>query len=64
MRADNVSENKIALGLIAKGAPEYDMKFTPYISFSEASLIPRRPLIGGLNEFARFASAIIKLFDD
>ena len=63
MRADNVSENKVVLGLIAKSAPQYDMKLIPYVAFNEATLIDLKPVVRALDQFASAAKSIINLFD-
>jgi hypothetical protein len=63
MRADNVSERKVVLGLMAKDAPLYDMKFTPHLLFDESAITRRRRVVRTLREFAQLATSVIMLFD-
>jgi hypothetical protein len=63
MRADNVSERKVVLGLITKRAPTYEMKFAPFVAFDESALTGRKRVFRALQEFADLATSIIKLFD-
>jgi hypothetical protein len=57
-------QNKPILGLLAKNAPKPDFKFSGYISFDEAALIGRMPVVQALHQFASLAESIIKLFDN
>ena len=63
MRADNASERKVVLGLMAKDAPPYGMKFAPYVAFDENAITGRRRVVRALHDFAALATSIIKLFD-
>jgi len=63
MRADNVSQNKVVLGLLRKDAPKYDMKLIPYVAFDEADLIDRKPIDRAFDQFATAVRGIISLFD-
>jgi hypothetical protein len=63
MRADNASEWKVLLGLMAKDAPPYGMKFAPYIAFYEGAITDRKRVVRALHDFAALATSIIKLFD-
>jgi len=63
MRADNVSERKVVLGLIAKDAQRYETKFAPFIIFDEDAVTDRKRVIRALHDFATMATSIIKLFD-
>jgi len=63
MRADNVSERKVVLGLIAKDPPPYGMKFAPFIAFDEDAITKRRRVVRALSDFAALATSIIKLFN-
>lgn len=63
MRADNTSEWKVALGLMAKDAPPYGMKFAPYIAFDENTTTHRKRVVRALQDFTVLATSIIKLFD-
>jgi hypothetical protein len=63
MRADNVSERKVVLGLMAKDAPPYGMNFAPHLLFDESAITRRRRVVGTLREFAQLATLVIKLFD-
>ena len=51
------------MGLIRKGAPDYEMKFATYVTISEPGLIERKPLGGVLNHLANHCESIIKLFE-
>jgi hypothetical protein len=51
------------LGLIRKGAPDYEMKFVPYVAINEPGLIERKPIIAALHALANHAEFIIGLFD-
>jgi hypothetical protein len=61
MRADNVSERKVVLGLMAKDAPPYDMKFAPHLLFDESAITHRKRVVRALREFAELAVSVIKL---
>jgi hypothetical protein len=63
MRADNASERKVVLGLMAKDAPPYGMKFAPYVAFDETAITGRKRVVRTLYDFATLATSIIKLFD-
>jgi hypothetical protein len=63
MRADNVSERKVVLGLMVKDAPPYGMKFAPYVAFDEDMITKRKRVDRALSDFAALATSIIKLFD-
>lgn len=63
MRADNVSERKVVLGLMAKNAPPYGMRFSPYVAFDESAITGRKRVVRALHEFAELARSIIRLFD-
>jgi hypothetical protein len=63
MRADNASERKVLLGLMAKDAPPYGMKFAPYVAFDEDTITDRKRVVRALHDFAALATSIIKLFD-
>ena len=63
MRADNASEWKVLLGLMAKDAPPYGMKFAPYIAFYEDAITDRKRVVRVLRDFTALAASIIKLFD-
>jgi hypothetical protein len=63
MRADNVSERKVVLGLMAKDAPPYGMKFVPYVAFDEGTITDRKSVVRTLNNFATLATSIVQLFD-
>jgi hypothetical protein len=63
MRADNASERKVVLGLMAKDAPPYGMKFAPYVAFDETAITGRSGVVRALNDFAALATSIIKRFD-
>ena len=63
MRADNVSERKVVLGLMAKGAPPYQTKFAPYVAFDESAITGRKRVVRALRDFAGLATTVIKLFD-
>jgi hypothetical protein len=63
MRADNVSERKVALGLIVKDPQPYETKFSPFITFDESAITDRKRVIRALQDFATLATSIIKLFD-
>jgi hypothetical protein len=58
-----VNDRETAVGLIAHGAPSYEMKFSAYITLSEAALSAPKPIVATLNEFANLAHSIINLFD-
>jgi hypothetical protein len=62
MRADNASERKVVLGLMAKGAPPYGMKFAPFVAF-EDTITKRKRVVRALSDFAALATSIVKLFD-
>ena len=62
-RADNASERKVLLGLMAKDAPPYGMKFAPYVAFDEDTITDRKRVVRALHDFAALATSIIKLFD-
>jgi hypothetical protein len=51
------------LGLIRKGASDYEMKFIPYVAFNEVEIAEGQPIIPILHQCANMAQAIIKLFD-
>ena len=57
-----VDDQETILGMIAKGAPHYDMKIASYVTIYETGFAPK-PVVATLNEFASLATAIIKLFD-
>jgi hypothetical protein len=63
MRADNASERKVVLGLMAKDAPPYGMNFAPYVAFDETAITGRKRVVQALNDFAALATTIIKRFD-
>jgi hypothetical protein len=63
MRADNVSERKVVLGLLAKDAPPYGMKFAPYVAFDESAVTGLKRVVRPLRDFAGLATSVIKLFD-
>ena len=63
MRADNASERKVVLGLMAKDAPPYGMKFAPYVAFDEGALTCRKRVVQALHDFATLATSIVQLFD-
>jgi len=63
MRADNVSERKVVLGLIAKAAPSYQTKFAPYVAFDESAITGRKRIVRAPRDFAGLATSVIKLFD-
>jgi hypothetical protein len=62
MRADNVSERKVVLSLMAKDAPPYGMKFAPFVA-SEDTITKRKRVVRALSDFAALATSIVKLFD-
>jgi hypothetical protein len=62
MRADNVSERKVVLGLMAKDAPPYGMKFAPYVAFDEDAITSRKRVVRALQDFATLATSIVELF--
>jgi hypothetical protein len=79
MRADNAFEREVTagivavlrewgrravvLGLMAKDAPPYGMKFGPYVAFDETAITGRKRVIRALHDFAALATTIIKRFD-
>jgi hypothetical protein len=63
MPADNVSERKVVLGLMAEDAPPYGMKFAPFVAFDEATITKRKRVVRALSDFAALATSIVKLFD-
>ena len=56
-------EDKTILGFVRKSVTNYDMKIFANIAFDETVIGPQKPIVLVLNEFARYASAIIKMFD-
>jgi hypothetical protein len=52
------------LGLIRNGAPDYEMKFIPYIAINEVEIAEGQPIVPLLNHFANMAKFIIHMFDD
>jgi hypothetical protein len=58
-----VNDEETVVGLLKKGAPQYQMQFSAYVALNEVLTIVRKPLIPALNDFASTAKAIIKLFD-
>jgi hypothetical protein len=63
MRADNVSEREVVLGMMAKEAPPYGINFAPYVGFDESTITGRKHVVVALRDFARLAISIIQLFD-
>ena len=63
MRADNVSERKVVLGLTAKAASPYQTKFPPYVAFDENAITGRKRIVRVLRNFAGLVTSVIKLFD-
>ena len=55
---------KTVLGLIRKGAPDYDIKFIPHIAINEPGLITHRPVISTLHHLAHFTELVISVFDN
>ena len=55
--------DKTVIGLIKKGSPEPDIIFTPKVFFFETDILPKKPVIRTLYEFAGSVNAIIKLFN-
>lgn len=58
-----VNDQETVVGVLAKGAPHYEMKFAGYITINETALIDPKPLIPSLRDFASLANSIINLFD-
>jgi hypothetical protein len=58
-----VSDRETVLGLLAKGAPQYDMHISGYVAINETDLSIHKPVIAALHEFASLAGSIINLFD-
>jgi hypothetical protein len=56
-------DDKTILGFVRKSAINYDMQISADIAFDEACVGPQKPLVPVLNELARYASGIIKMFD-
>jgi len=54
---------KIVLGLMRKGAPQYEMKFIPHVAVNEIGLVHRRPIVATLGYLADLSESIIRLFD-
>ncbi len=57
-----VDDQETILGMIAKGAPDYNMKIASYVTIYETGFAPK-PIVATLNEFASLANSIINLFD-
>jgi hypothetical protein len=57
------ANEKTIIGLIRKNSPHYDMKFAPHVAVNEPGFAERRPVVATVNNFARTAEAIIRLFD-
>jgi hypothetical protein len=56
-------ERKVMLGLMAKDAPPYGMKFAPYVAFDENAMTDRKHVVRALDDFATLATSIVQLFD-
>lgn len=57
------SDDETLLGFVKPDATDYQMKFTPYITFNEAN-IARKPIDVSLRDFASLVNSIINLFDN
>jgi hypothetical protein len=51
------------LGLLAKGAPQPDIKLSMQVSLNETSYLPGANIIVALNKFAVLANSIIQKFE-
>lgn len=58
------ANNKTGLGLLAKGAPRYQMQLAPEIAINEICPLHRLPVTMALRKCASLADSVIKLFDD
>lgn len=58
-----VNDQESVVGLIRKGAPNYEMQFTGEVAINETDLMPRKAVISALDDFASFAKSVIGLFD-
>lgn len=57
------ANEKTAIALIRKDAPDYKMQFTPDVAFSEGAIVNRLPVVDAIHQFASHAASIIRLFD-
>ena len=57
------ANQKTVIAKLRKGAPNYNLKFTPIVTISEPGFALRKPIIATLYKFASLAESIIKLFD-
>ena len=60
MRSGN---DETVIGILAKGAPEPNIKLTMQVSLNETDYLEHREVVGALYDFAGLANSIIKLFD-
>ena len=58
-----IEDQETVLGLLRKGAPDYNMKFSAFVAINETDLSIHKPVVAALNDFARLADSIIQLFD-
>jgi len=56
------ANEKTVLGMLRKGAPYSNLKVYPHVALDEASAPGGKPVVQAINEFARLATTIIRLF--
>ena len=60
---DTWEGGETVLGLLAKGAPQPDIKPSMQVSLNETSYLPGTNIIVALNKFAVLANSIIQKFE-
>jgi len=59
----DAGNNETILGLVAKGRPMPEMKYTPFVILTEPDTMVGQPFPGALTSFAVIAQRIIAQFD-